>query len=54
MNPVGVTQMLAFLPIESIVERLHLYQELPVKTREDLMIQDMLKKELNRREAHTV
>jgi hypothetical protein len=54
MNPRGVTEMLARLPIEKIKESLHIYQELRVKSKEDIMVQDMLNKELERREMHFV
>jgi hypothetical protein len=54
MNPHGVTQMLARLPLEKIKERLHIYQELPSKTEEDLLVEDMLNKELDRRERQFV
>jgi hypothetical protein len=54
MNPRGVTEMLARMPIEKIKERLHIYEELSGKTAEDLMVQDMLNKELERRESHLV
>lgn len=54
MNPHGVTEMLARLPIEKIKERLHDYQTLRIKTEDDLMVQDMLSKELDRRDTHFV
>lgn len=54
MNPRGVTEMLARLPIEVIKARLHIYEELTVKTEEDVLVQDMLNKELDRRELHFV
>jgi hypothetical protein len=54
MNPQGVTEMLARLPIEKIKERLHIYQELRIKSQEDILVQDMLNKELERREAQFV
>jgi hypothetical protein len=54
MNPSGVTQMLARLPIEVIKEKLHIYQELNAKTEQDILVQDMLNKELERREAQFV
>lgn len=54
MNPNGVTQMLARLPLEVIKERLHIYEQLSNKTSEDVLVQDMLSKELDRREAQLV
>jgi hypothetical protein len=54
MNPSGVTQMLARLPIETIKEKLHIYEQLCNKNTEDIMVQDMLNKEVERRIAQLV
>ena len=49
MNPRGVTEMLARLPIEMIKDRLHVYEMLRNKTEEDILVEDMLNKEIERR-----
>lgn len=49
MNPRGVTEMLARLPIEVIKQRLHVYEMLCNKTEEDILVEDMLNKEIERR-----